>query len=186
MLPALTLPPPTQLPINHVAFAVADIRAAVDTWVRTLGAGPFFLIENMAFDFVRFRGEPCIFDHSAAFGQCGPIAIELQQIHRAWPAELESGLLNGGCMNHVGFMSTDHEAESARLSAMGFDLTLHAGAGEMEVRFHDARKVLGYSLEVHRRCDFIEQAFKHFADASVGWRGEDPLRLMTPDILGPK
>jgi hypothetical protein len=67
--------------VSHFSYSVANIEKAVGYWSSALGAGPFFVLEHMKFDWAEHRGKPCTFDHSAAFGQWGPIAIELQQIH---------------------------------------------------------------------------------------------------------
>jgi hypothetical protein len=77
-------------PIHHIGFHVPDLRAAVDTWVTVYGAGPFYLLEHVAFDECTSGGTPAVFDHSAAFGQWGAVPVELQQVHDLRPAELAS------------------------------------------------------------------------------------------------
>ena len=62
---------------HHYAYVVKDIRATVGRLVDQLGAGPFFLIENVPLENVRSRGEPAEFVHNSAFGRCGDGTIEL-------------------------------------------------------------------------------------------------------------
>lgn len=80
--------PLLQRPIQHVGFHVPDLRAALKTWVTVHGAGPFYLLEHVAFDECMSRGKPVVWDHSAAFGQCGAVPVELQQVHDLRPPEL--------------------------------------------------------------------------------------------------
>ncbi|HEX7784462.1 MAG TPA: VOC family protein [Sphingobium sp.] len=166
------------LPINHLAFVVADIEVAVAQWAGLMGAGPFFFFDHMSFEYCEFNGAPGALDHSAAFGQCGPIAIELQQLHMTAPTALAAKLAPSGLggIGHVGYISQSIEEESARLEAEGFPLFLRAGAGEMEARFHDTSAALGFSIEVHRRCAFIETFFEALEEEARHWDGMHPLR----------
>ena len=52
---------------------------------RRPAAGPFFAMEHIVFDEVTYRGEPAVYDHSSAFGQWGPMLVELTQVHDAQP-----------------------------------------------------------------------------------------------------
>jgi hypothetical protein len=74
---------------HHYAYVVEDIEATVDRLVDQLGAGPFFLIENVPLEDVLSRGEPAEFVHDSAFGRCGDGTIEL----------IEAGLSSGGSMS---------------------------------------------------------------------------------------
>src|SRR5215211_5948078 len=77
-------------PIHHVCYIVDDIPTAVDQWVETTGAGPFFhLGQHVEFEETLLEGEPCVFDHASAIGKWGPIFLELIELHEVTP-ELES------------------------------------------------------------------------------------------------
>ena len=169
-------------PICHVGYVVEDIEEAVASWVRLTGAGPFLLLDHLRFDSVEHRGRHATFEHSAAFGQYGPIAVELQQIHVSAPPSLTEAIVPGRppVINHVAVISATPEEDSAALTAAGHPLFLHARAGEVEVRFHDTKAVLGQAIEIHRRSEFIEGFFADVAALARGWDGSDPLRRMPP------
>ena len=78
--------------IHHVGYVVEDLRAGIERFARDFGAGPFFVIEHIAFDEVTFEGAPAVYDHSSAFGAWGPILVELTQVHDAQPAGLADAL----------------------------------------------------------------------------------------------
>src|SRR5215218_7923138 len=84
-------------PIHHVCYVVDDIPKAVDQWVETTGAGPFFhLGEHVEFEETLLEGEPCVFDHASALGTWGPIFLELIQLHELTP-QLASPVLHRPC-----------------------------------------------------------------------------------------
>ena len=162
---------------DHIGFHVAKIGPAVDHWAK-LGAGPFFHRTDIRFDEVTFRGEPCTFEHSHAFGCFGDMLIELQEIHACSPPALARILMPGGgpAMNHIAYVSDDPERDSAELADAGFPLFLQAALGPIEVRFHDARHALGCAIEIHRRSDPLVASRARFRAAASGWDGVDRLR----------
>jgi catechol 2,3-dioxygenase-like lactoylglutathione lyase family enzyme len=167
-------------PISHVSYAVANLERAVDWWSSTLGAGPFFLVPHVAFDELTHHGEPCVWDHSAAFGQWGTMAIELQELHACDPPALTELLVPAAVpvFNHVAYLSPTPEADSAELAAAGHALFLHGKTGALEIRFHDTRATLGQPIEIHRDGPGIRHAFGRIAEAAQGWDGGDALRPM--------
>ena len=42
----------------QLAWVVPDLESAIDRWVRTTGAGPFFLFDALHFDDANYRGTP--------------------------------------------------------------------------------------------------------------------------------
>jgi hypothetical protein len=164
--------------INHLGYLVPSIERAVAHWASTVGAGPFFIVERMKFDEVLHYGKPCTLDHSAAFGQWGSVIIELQQIFASAPETLTQRLIPGASpiLNHVAYVSPTPEQDSAQLSAAGYELFLYAKFGEVEVRFHDTRAILGQAIEIHRQSDFLDAFFSQVAGAARGWDGKGPLR----------
>src|ERR671937_540310 len=74
---------------HHYAYVVEDIEATVNRLVDQLGAGPFFLIENVPLEDVLSRGEPAEFLHNSAFGFYGGDAIELIETISLAPERVE-------------------------------------------------------------------------------------------------
>lgn len=166
-------------PLSHVGYAVSDIERAAHAWAAAVGAGPFFLLGRMTFDSAVSDGAPARWDHSAAFGQWGSIAIELQQMHDTAPERLATALdVPPPAINHVAYVTDTPEAESERLAAAGHALVLHATSGPIDLRFHEGHGQFGHAIEIHRRTDFLVDAFKGFAEAADGWDGRDPLRTL--------
>src|SRR5215211_2385662 len=146
-------------PIHHVCYVVDDIPKAVDQWVETTGAGPFFhLGEHVAFEETLLEGEPCVFDHASAIGQWGPIFLELIQLHELTSA-LESRYYTGGAGgSNIAYVVDDAAAERARLEATGMPEFLHLRTGPIEISGHDA-PLFGHAIEVHENSDAINGLF---------------------------
>ena len=163
--------------INHLAYVVDDLPQAVTFWTSTMGAGPFYLLDHVAFDYVTYLGEPAVFSHSAAFGQWGELVVELQQLHDLQPHGLRERLDRP--MNHVAYVCADAAAVSAALDAEGLPMYLHAGFGPVEVRFHDVPQ-LGHSVELHQDSPFLQDFFDGLRRTAQNWDGRDPLRDSLP------
>jgi catechol 2,3-dioxygenase-like lactoylglutathione lyase family enzyme len=165
-------------PIHHVGFSVPDLRAAIDTWVTVHGAGPFYLLEHVAYDECTSSGAPAVWDHSAAFGQSGMVPVELQQTHDLRAAELARPFAAGGrsAVNHVGVTADDPAAESARLESLGLALRMYARLGEFEFFWHDATEAFGYCIEVITAGPELDAFWETIASGARGWDGRDPIR----------
>jgi hypothetical protein len=143
----------------------------------THGAGPFFVIEHMQFDEVTYLGEPAHYDHSSAFGQWGPIIVELSQVHEAEPTGLRAALVApGGGIGHVAWLADSLSDETARLEAAGFH-PFHAGrTGPASAVWFDGGPLLGHPIEVLERRPEILGFYAGIAAAAESWDGRDPLR----------
>ena len=166
-------------PIHHIGYVVDDLRSGAERFAATLGAGPFFGLEHIEFEEVTFQGEPAVYDHSSAFGQWGPIIVELTQVHDAQPAGLRESLVAPGAgLGHVAWLADSLEDEVARLRTIGLT-PFHTGrtGPASAVWLHGGS--LGHPLEVLQRREELEGFYAMIREASVGWDGADPLRILT-------
>ena len=163
---------------HHFGFVVTDLAQAAEHWASVFGAGPFLCLGDVVFDEISSFDRPCVFRHATAFGQWGDTMIELQRIDECTPPALGQRLLPGTSpiLNHVSYVAEDPEADSRALGAAGMPKFMHAKAGEVEARFHDATGLLGYAVELHRPSDFLSDFTARVKEASLGWDGRDPLR----------
>jgi catechol 2,3-dioxygenase-like lactoylglutathione lyase family enzyme len=165
--------------IHHVGYVVTDLRAGIERFAATFGAGPFFVMEHIEFAEVTYDGGPAAYDHSSGFGRWGPILVELTQVHDAQPAGLRDALTQPGKgIGHVAWLADDLEAETARLERAGLR-PFHTGrTGPAQAVWFDGRPVIGHPVEVLQRRGELERFYAAVRGAADGWDGTDPYRVM--------
>lgn len=167
-------------PVHHVGYVVEDLHRDVPRFAAVTGAGPFYAMEHIVFDEVSYRGEPAAYDHSSAFGQWGPLIVELTEIHDAQPEGLRESLVGpGGGVGHIAWLADSLEDEVARLEAAGIT-AFHAGrTGPASAVWFDGGERFGHPIEVLQRRDELLGFYAMVREASLGWNGTEPLRIMT-------
>lgn len=166
-------------PIHHLAYLVDDLEAAVEHLLSKFGAGPFFVLRDVAFEHLTSRGERATFAHDSAFGQCGAVPIEVIQVKRLEPELARAGFaLTPPRLHHTAYVVASEHLEAARedLERRGLPAFLHAITGDIDSTLHDAAATLGHHIELHADCQQLHEVFGMVRDASVGWDGSDPLR----------
>jgi Glyoxalase/Bleomycin resistance protein/Dioxygenase superfamily len=164
---------------HHYAYIVEKIEATVERLAEQLGAGPFFLVENVPLENITSRGEPAEFVHHSAFGYCGGGPIELMEIVRLVPERIESrfaGARPG--VHHVAWAVPPASVEDLRreLEDRGLPEYLSAQLGEIDVTFHDASASLGHDIEIHVDSQGLRDFFQMVREGAEGWDGSEPLR----------
>lgn len=169
----------TPPPVHHIGYVVEDLRGGVARFSAATGAGPFFAMEHIVFDEVTFGGEPAVYDHSSAFGQWGPLLVELTQVHDARPAGLRQALVSpGGGVGHVAWLADSLERESERLRAAGL-APFHTGrTGPAHAVWFHGGPLFGHPVEVLQTRDELLGFYAMVREASPGWDGAEPLRIM--------
>jgi methylmalonyl-CoA/ethylmalonyl-CoA epimerase len=164
---------------HHLAYVVEDIDATVNRLVDQLGAGPFFLVENVPLENVLSRGEPAELIHNSAFGVCGEGVIELMEIISVAPERVERRFSGPRPrVHHVAYVVPPPEVAEVRrsLDERGLPQYLSAQLGETENTFHDASASLGHDIEIHVDCRALRDFFGMVSGGAEGWDGSEPLR----------
>ena len=164
---------------HHSGYVVDSIEATVERLVEQLGAGPFFLVENVPLENSLSRGEPAQLAHSSAFGFCGDAPIELLEVERAAPARVEARWSGPRPrIHHVAYALPRAAAEDLRrsLDERGAPEYLSAQLGEVDMTFHDASATLGHDLEIHVDNPGLREFFEMVGNAAEEWDGSEPLR----------
>jgi hypothetical protein len=164
---------------HHSAYVVEDIEATVNRLVAQLGAGPFFLVENVPLEDVRSRGEPAEFLHNSAFSFGSGGAIELIEAVSLAPERVEKRFsAPRPRKHHVAYVVAPAEVAEVRasLDERGMPQYLRSRLGEVESTLHDASASLGHDIEIHVDVDDLRNFFEMVRASAEGWDGSDPLR----------
>ena len=164
---------------HHCAYVVDDIEATVNRLVDQLGAGPFFLIENVPLESLLSRGEPAEFVHNSAFGYCGGGAIELMQVLSLAPERVQKGFSGPRPrIHHVAYVLPPTEVADVRSSLDDRGLTeyLSSQLGGVETTLHSASAALGHDIEIHVESEGLRGFFEMVRAGADGWDGSEPLR----------
>jgi methylmalonyl-CoA/ethylmalonyl-CoA epimerase len=164
---------------HHHAYVVDDIEATVNRLVDQLGAGPFFLIENVPLENVLSRGEPAEFVHNSAFGRCGDGTIELIEAVSLAPERVEKAFSPPRPrVHHVAYVAPPTEVADLRssLDERGLSEYLSSRLGEVETTLHDASATLGHDIEIHVDSEGLRDFFEMVRGDAQGWDGSEPLR----------
>ncbi len=166
--------------IMQLAFVPADFDAALDFWVRVMGAGPFFALDHVKLIDLKHRGEPSDVDFSMALGYWGDMQIELirqhndaPSIYKAWRDEGHEGL------QHVCIL-VDDMAHAREVCAAAGAVVAQEGfvAGGGEVIYVDTGGGPGTMVEILKPGPGSRDFFAMIRDAARGWDGSEPLRRL--------
>ena len=170
----------------QVAYAVADLDAAAARWAAR-GVGPFFVLRHIEVVDVRYRGRPGRFDHSSAYGQWGPVMLELVQDHTVGDSPVADVVGPGGeGVHHLAYFVDDVAAAGRGLAAHGWEEALWACTTTgTAFAFHDAVAELGHMVEIYERTERLARFYRSVAEAAEGWDGADPVRDAARAAAGP-
>ena len=136
--------------LHHIGYWTDDLDAAMAQATQLLGVGPFKIIEHVDLGDFRFRGEPAVLDHTAAFAQWGPVILELNLAHDVQPPELRAALgVAPGAVSHTSWWTTDLAAETAHLESAGCALLTTSAAGAVANWFAGG-SLFAHPIEIHQ------------------------------------
>jgi methylmalonyl-CoA/ethylmalonyl-CoA epimerase len=162
---------------HHSAYVVDDIEATASRMVAELGAGPFFLIEDVPLEDVGSAGGPARLDHHSAFGSLGGYPVELMQILAAEPEPVAARFAGPlPRLHHVGYGLPPEAADAAR-AKLGREY-LSSRLGDGHGTFHDLAATLGHDIEVQDAVGQFPEFFGMVLGAAEGWDGSEPLRAV--------
>lgn len=164
----------------QMCWVVPDLDAAIDRWLKTTGAGPFFLFEDVHFTDSHHRGTPAdIAPHRAAIGQHGDMQIELIEPTGDGPGIWSDVIAPGGFgFHHTALYCDDYEAEKAALMSAGHELAFEGLMMGAKTGYVDTVKTLGFMTELITANPIAAQVFAAFRDGAEGWDGTDPVRTL--------
>jgi hypothetical protein len=171
-------------PLNgycQLAFVVEDIQASMESFTRHVNAGPWFLMDRVAINNVKYRGRSTQMNLSIANGNAGHLQIELIQQNDAEPSPFTEIIKSRGYgLHHQGIAVCDFDTELRKFERLGYEVVAYA-ENDIPVRaaYLDTHGNFPTFVEIMETNDTVEAVFTAMYHASVGWDGSDPVRRIS-------
>ncbi len=164
--------------IIQMSYVVKDIHAAMDHWVKHLGVGPWFLLEQFTGVDPVYRGNPSSAEIMIAMSFAGHMNIELIQMNNDAPSVYREHVEKHGYgFHHFGVGTNSFDADMGNHLAKGHDLVFLAGvpSGGRVAYMDTTRELSGYT-ELIELGGAFDAVFGRFYRSSIAWDGADPVR----------
>ena len=163
-------------PVMQMAFVPDDFDAALKYWTETMGVGPFFLLENVALEDMRYLGVPSDFVFTMALAYWGDMQIELIRPENDSPSIYGA---HGAVLHHTCILTDDMTKARAIAESAGAKLLVEAKFGaDGAVVYLDTGNGPGSIVEILQPASGSDQLFAMIKDAGKNWDGRDPVRKL--------
>jgi catechol 2,3-dioxygenase-like lactoylglutathione lyase family enzyme len=164
----------------QLAYVPADFDGALKFWTEVVGAGPFFALNHVRLDDVRYRGAPSDIDFSMALGYWGDMQIELIRQHNDAPSIYKEWRDAGHeGLHHVCILVDDIAvARAATAEAKAVIAQEGKVGGGGEVIYVDTGGGPGSMVEILQPGPGTHGLFAMMREAARGWDGSAPLRQL--------
>jgi methylmalonyl-CoA/ethylmalonyl-CoA epimerase len=166
--------------IMQLAYVPADFDATLKFWIETVGAGPFFALDHVKLDNVKYRGAPVQIDFSMVIGYWGDLQIELIRQHNDGPSIYKAWRDDGVEGLHHVCILVDDMAHARTVCAEAGATVAQEGLvpNGGEVIYVDTGGGPGTMVEILKPGPGSREFFAMMRDAARGWDGSDPLRRL--------
>ena len=156
----------------------AEIRPAIDWWIKDGKAGPFFLLDSFTGPEQRYRGGPTKADVTIAMSFAGHMNIELIQPKDNEPSVYKEIVDRRGYgFHHLGIAFEDVEAARHEYEGRGYHVVFSTPvpSGGKVYFMGDGAGAPGF-VELIPATPGTDEMFTRYWRASVDWDGKDPIR----------
>lgn len=164
--------------IIQMAYVVEDIHQAMETWVKKLNVGPWFVIDSFTGVDAQYRGKPTDNEITLAMSFSGHMNVELIQEKTKGPSVYRETIEKRGYgFHHWGVATKDFERRLAEYEASGYELAFLARVPTGgRVGYMDTTRDLPGMVELIELGAAFDEVFGRFYSATIGWDGRDPVR----------
>lgn len=165
----------------QACWVVPDLRAAMESWTRQCGVGPFFFFDEVRHENPQYRGQPWDYvGFEAAIAQAGEVQIELvshteagQSLFRETVPDGETGF------HHMATYTDSFDADLAYYTEAGTDIVFSGLMMGHRVYYLDTVATLGFMVELIEANPIADSIFSQFRAAAEHWDGTDPVRTLS-------
>lgn len=164
----------------QMCWVVPDVHAAMATWSRSAGVGPFFFFETVPFEDRRYRGQPCApLSLEAAIAQAGDIQIEVVAQNDDQPSFIRDVVPAGQSgLHHMALYCDDYDANLAAYREAGAEVAFNCTMLGSRTCWLDTTATLGFMIELVEANPIADSIFGQIRAAAQDWDGRDPVRTL--------
>jgi catechol 2,3-dioxygenase-like lactoylglutathione lyase family enzyme len=164
----------------QLAYVPADFDATLKFWIETMGAGPFFALDHVKLDDVKYRGAPSDIDFSMVIGYWGEIQIEIIRQHNDAPSIYKEWREAGREGLHHVCILVDDMAHAREVCRSADAVVAQEGkvTGGGEVIYVDTQGGPGTMVEILKPGPGSREFFGMMRDAARNWDGSNPVRKL--------
>jgi methylmalonyl-CoA/ethylmalonyl-CoA epimerase len=159
--------------IRQLGYVVHDLAAAVETWTRQLGVGPWTIIRNITLESV-YWGEPSRPLIDIALGYRGQMQIELIEQRNDAPSPYRSYIERDHYgLHHTAFLSERVDADVERAESLGMRVVcdIRMPMGGRYVYLQSAPLGSQLYVEFLEATPMLRQMFAQGIAAAAAWDG---------------
>lgn len=166
-------------PVMQLAWLPADFDAALRHWTDVMGVGPFFLMENIRLQDMRYRGAPTDAVFSLALSYWGGTQIELIRPENDAPSIYSGEYAVRDRLHHVCLLVDDIADAYAACAEQGAEILVEGRVGENgRVIYADPGGGPGGVVEMLQTQPGTAELFGMVQQAAATWDGREPLRKL--------
>lgn len=164
-------------PVMQIAFVPDDFDAAICHWTKVMGVGPFYLLESIQLEDMRYNGEPSDLIFTIALAYWGDLQVELIRKENDAPSIYDGW--EGRGLHHSCVLTDDIAAARKTVEEAGATILVEAKVGaDGGVLYVDSGGGPGTIVEILQPASGSEALFAMIKAASVNWDGSDPVRTL--------
>ncbi|MGE0667894.1 MAG: VOC family protein [Sphingomonadales bacterium] len=155
------------------AFIVNDIEAAVARWVRTMGIGPWVMLENISMANAMYKGQPTTMKLHAALAASGSIQMELiQPLHDHASVYRDYFPPGREGFHHIGVLTDDVARDVATYRKLGHGVVASGGnPDQTHIAYVDTWETGHCLVELIHADDNYKQMTRMLEEAAHAWDG---------------
>lgn len=166
-------------PVMQLAFIPSDFDAAIAYWTEVMGVGPFFLMENIKLDDMRYMGEPTDAVFSLALAYWGDMQIELIRPENDAPSIYSGEYGVRDRLHHSCLLLDDIADAYAACERHNATILVEGKVGESgAVIYADPGGGAGHVVEMLQIQPGTLELFAMIKQAGIGWDGTNRLRKL--------
>lgn len=166
-------------PVMQLAWLPRDFDAALHHWTQVMGIGPFFLMENIALEEMRYLGQPTNAVFSLALAYWGDIQIELIRPENDAPSIYSGDYAVRDRLHHTCLLLDDIADAYAACAEQGAKILVEGKVGDSgHVIYADPGGGPGSVVEMLQPQPGTAELFGMMKQAAAAWDGSDPVRKL--------